>query len=487
MKFCLLTFIVFINVCLVFSLSHIRKDNRILEKSTNKIDGVPLQDALFKLNKTLSEDKNFKDQAWSKTAFLVDSFGPRMWGSDQLELAINKIREMAINDGFREENIILEPVPNVKVWTRGKESLTLLSPRPFPTNIPMIGLGLSVGGDVKAELAYLESFEDLEKVDVSGKIAFFNAKWKGYSQTAIYRREGVNHASKKGALAVVIRSVTPVSLETPHTGALKYDDGVQKIPACAVSLEDADMFERMIKRGQKVILRLFMEAKFEDEMKTSSNLIIDLPGTSKDEEIIVLGGHLDSWDVGPQTGSTDDLAGFFVCYEAVRALMKLDLKVQRRIRLIGWSGEEMTQPNNGSNVYINNRRNELLNKNNHVMAFETDDGVNRILGFGITGSSKAKSDILSILSYFEDYKMSQFKENGGGADVNRLASEFNVPTMTNIVNETPDFTEYFTTHHTAADTITALNKEGMNRNVAGIAGLIYAVGNLKDKLARNNE
>lgn len=486
MKFYLLLFIVLVNIAFISNFPNLKKGHRALEEHNDELDTANLKSVLLKLNQTLAEDSDFKDQAWNKTALIVDSFGPRMWGSNQLELAINKIKQMAIEDGFESKNIILEPVPNVKVWTRGKESLTLFDPRPFPTNIPMIGLGLSIGGDVQAELAYIESFDDLEKVDVNGKIVFFNARWEGYSKTAIYRRDGVNQASKKGASAVIIRSVTPVSLETPHTGALKYDDGVKKIPACAVSLEDADMFERMIKRGQKVILRLVMEAKYESNLATSHNLIIDLPGSNKDDEIIILGGHLDSWDAGPQTGSTDDLSGFFVCYEAVRTLMKLNMKTQRRIRLIGWSGEEMTQPNNGSNVYINNRESEIK-RNNHVMAFETDDGVNRILGFGMTGNSKAKSNIKSILPFFKEYGMSDFRENGGGADVDRLASNFNVPTMTNIVNETPDFREYFTTHHTAADTITALNKEGMNRNVVGIAGLMYAVGNFKDKLTRNNE
>lgn len=453
----------------------------LMDQSYQNID-----EALKILNTTLTNDANYKGQAWEKTARVVDMYGPRMWGSQQLEDAVDYMIEIAKEDGFEVENIKKEKLTDVKKWTRGKEKLTLLSPRKYETNIPMIGLGLSVGADLTAELVYLETFDDLKKADVNGKIAFFNEKWEGYGSTVKYRTNGVNLASQKGAIGVIIRSVTSVSLETPHTGALFYADGVKKIPACAISMEDADMFKRMNKRGSVITVKLYMEAKFEDKTVTANNLIIDYPGTENKDEIILLGGHIDSWDVGPQTGATDDLSGFYVCYEAVRTLKKLGLKTKRTLRIIGWSGEEMGQDNNGAHVYANNRIDELK-KNSHVMAFESDGGVNRLSGFGISGSNKARAIIGELLKHFEPYGMSTLGANGGGADIDDLGDDYNVPTMSNIVKETPDSQEYFMTHHTAADTMTALNKDGMDRNVVGIAGLVYAIANSRNILPRNNE
>lgn len=468
-------------MCSFVSSMFLEPNSDHLTESYENIDIV-----LSKLNKTLSADDKFKGQSWEKTAIIVDKYGPRLWGSKQLEDAIDYMIEIAKKDGFEDENIKKEKVSDVKRWTRGNEKLTLLGPRKFPTNIPMVGLGLSVGGDITSDLVYLESFEDLEKADVEGKIAFFNEKWEGYGKTVKYRTSGVNFASKKGAIGVIIRSVTSVSLETPHTGAVFYEEGVKKIPACAISMEDADMFKRMHKRGDTVRVRLYMEAKFEDELVTANNLIIDYPGTENKNEIILLGGHLDSWDVGPQTGATDDLSGFYVCYEAIRTLKQLGYKTKRTLRVVGWSGEEMGQSNNGANVYLKNRVGEL-SKNSHVMAFESDGGVNRLSGFGISGSDKAKLIIVELLKHFEPYGMSTISYNGGGADIDDLGDRFNVPTMSNIVKDTVDNQEYFMTHHTAADTVTALNKDGMDRNVVGIAGLAYAIANSKNILPRNNE
>lgn len=265
----------------------------------------------------VANDTSIKHDAYNRVAYLVDTFGPRIWGSRPLELALEHMRDELIKEGF--ENVRLEPVPNVPRWVRGNEHLILFSPRPEPTKIPMVGLGKSVGGNVTAEVVMFENFEELEaNADkVSGKIVFYNEKWTNYGETVAYRVDGPTRAAKYGAVGCIIRSVASGGLTTPHTGATKYDPKHPKIPAAAISLADADMFARMLKRGQKVVVNLYMEAQYLDTV-TSHNIVGEIVGSEFPNEVILMGGHIDSWDVGPQTGANDDAAGFMVCFEAMR-------------------------------------------------------------------------------------------------------------------------------------------------------------------------
>ena len=235
-------------------------------------------------------------------------------------------------DGFGND-AYLELVPNISKWVRNEEKLTLYSPRPIPTNIPLTGIGLSVGGNITGEVLVVKDFEELEEKSnmVAGKIVLFNAKWVNYSKTVIYRTAGPSRAAKYGAIGCLVRSVTPFSIESPHTGALSYDKSYKKIPAACISIEDAEMFQRMFDRGQTISINLFMGARFEG-YTNSYNVIAELKGTEKPEEVILIGGHIDSWDVGPQTGANDDGGGFMVCYQALRTLKFLGLRPKRTIR-----------------------------------------------------------------------------------------------------------------------------------------------------------
>jgi carboxypeptidase Q len=440
--------------------------------------------AVLKIREALKNNTDFKHASYKRTAYLVDTYGPRLWGSETLELAINWVRDELIREGF--ENVRLEEVPNVPKWVRGKEQMTLYSPRPFPSNIPMVGLGKSIGGNVTGEVVVFRSFDELEKNkdQIPGKIVLFNMNWTYYGETVKYRSQGPSMAAKYGALACVIRSVASKSIENPHTGALYYDPNYPKIPAAAVSIETADMFTRMIERGQKVVLNLYMEAHYEGITK-SNNVIGELRGSTYPNEILLLGGHIDSWDVGPQTGANDDAAGFMVCLDAVRMLIKLGLRPKRTIRFIAWSGEEMGEDTSGANAYVNRHKDEMKD---HVLAFESDAGTKNIHGWGFSGNRKAYAVVKTINQLFlmENLNVTHVDFGQGEmVDTGPLLKKYNIPVMRNLIRDTPDESYYFTYHHSAGDSMNVLDPDDMDSNVAAIASLFYIVGDLPVRLPIN--
>lgn len=448
-----------------------------LSEEKNLNDSKNIADVLKLLNETISKNPEYKGKAWEKAAYLSDTFGPRLWGSESLQYFTDEVIDMMKKDEF--EKYYKQEVPDTPVWRRGEEYLILKDPREVPTNIPMIGLGWSVGGDFEAEVIVVKNFEELQKLDeklTEGKIILFNCIWESYGKTVAYRSRGVVEAAKKKAIAAVIRSVAPISWENPHTGLLTYEDNVKKIPGCAISLEDADMFQRMSDRGQKIVVKLYMEAKFEEKTTTTYNIIGELKGSQNPEKILLMGGHIDSWDVGPQTGSSDDLIGFMMCYEAMRVLKKLNLIPKRTIRLIGWAGEEVGSDNNGAMVYTNTveKNGELKN---HIIAFESDLGSNDITGFGFVGNNKANYIMQEIVKKFEPYKMDLFSNDAENADIASLYFK-GIPILKNINTKTKDHREYFIIHHSAADTMSYINPEFVDRHVMAIAGIMYAIADL---------
>jgi carboxypeptidase Q len=434
------------------------------------------------INSTITGDNQFKHKAWEATAYFVDTFGPRLWGSTNLEKSLEYLKDLMTQEGF--EKVNLDEYQMAKTWTRGKEKMTLYSPRPYPTIIPMIGLGRSVGGNVTGEVMIITDWDDLEAKSafVKGKIILFNPIWVDYETNAKYRTQGPTKAAKYGAIACIIKSVAPMSWETVHTGATYYDDGVPQIPAAAISLESAEMFRRMIDRQQKVVVNIYMEAKYEDGGK-SHNIIGQITGTDYPNEIILLGGHLDSWDVGPQTGANDDAGGFFTCYEAIRFLIKNNLKPKRTIRLIGWTGEEFGDDIRGATDYIKQHKDELKD---HLLAFENDEGTKDLYGWGFTGGFKGYHMVNNVARLFLDaIKAKLVKYNDGeSVDTRPLYKEHGIPMMRNLVNDT-DSRYYFTYHHSAADTMNIIDPDDMDRNVIGTASMFYILADVNWRLPRD--
>ncbi len=240
--------------------------------------------------------------AWQRLAALTDAIGPRLSGSLELERAIDwAIAEMK-RDGL--ENVHAEPV-QVPHWVRGTESAELLEPTHQP--LVMLGLGNSVGTPpegIRGEVLVVHSFDELESlaVEARGRVVLFNVPYTGYEETVAYRTNGPSRAARLGAVAALVRSIGPPGLRTPHTGAVQYEADAPRIPAAALPVEDADRLDRLAERG-RVVVRLRMDAHFEPDTE-SANVVGELRGRERPDELVVVGGHLDSWDVG--AGASDD-------------------------------------------------------------------------------------------------------------------------------------------------------------------------------------
>jgi carboxypeptidase Q len=269
--------------------------------------------------------------AWTRLAELTDTYGHRLAGSKSLEDAVAwAVGEMS-RDGL--ENVRGEKVM-VPHWVRGRESAELVGPVRHP--LVMLGLGNSVGtppGGIEAEAVVVRSFDELDErgASLAGKIVVFNVPWTGYGETVRYRSAGASRAAAHGAVGMLLRSVGQPGLRTPHTGALTYAPGQPQIPAAAIANEDADRLQRLQDRGQKLVVRLMMEARMLPDAE-SANVIGEIAGRERPEEIVVLGCHFDSWDVG--TGATDDGGGCIASWEAVRLMKKLGLRPRSTVRAV---------------------------------------------------------------------------------------------------------------------------------------------------------
>jgi carboxypeptidase Q len=409
--------------------------------------------------------------AWNRLAEMSDRFGHRLSGSEGLERAIDWIMETMRRDGF--QNVRGEPVM-VPHWVRGEESVELVAPR--RARLSMLGLGGSIGtpaGGIEAEVLVVTSFDDLaRKADQArGRIVLFDVPYTGYGPTVRYRRDGAVAAARVGAVASLIRSVAAYSIRSPHTGSMSYDSTVTRIPAAALSVEDAMMLHRMADRGERVVVRLTMGARTLPDAQ-SRNVMGELVGRERPHEVVVLGGHIDSWDVG--AGAMDDGGGVVVAWEAVRLLQRLGLRPRRTIRVVGWTNEENGM--RGATAYRDAHQAELPN---HILAFESDGGVFRPTGFGFSGSDSARAIVREIASLLRAVGADSVTGGGGGADIAPIA-QLGVPAMSpNVAGE-----RYFWFHHSDGDTVDKLDPRDMAQCVAAFAVMMYVVADMPDRLPR---
>jgi carboxypeptidase Q len=409
--------------------------------------------------------------AWDRLAELVDGFGPRFSGTRNLEASLDWILEKMSEDGL--ENVRAEPV-SVPRWIRGRESVDLLSPR--TESLSVLGLGGSIGTPpegIRAEVLVVESFAELEEraAEAEGKIVLFDAPFTTYGLTVQYRSRGAVAAAQVGAVASLIRSVTPFSMNTPHTGGMSYQEGVPQIPHAALTLEDAQMLHRMQDRGERVELVLKMEARGEG-MVPSRNVMAEIVGRERPEEVVVLGGHSDSWDVGQ--GAMDDAGGVVVAWEAIRLMKELGLRPRRTVRVVGWTAEEVGIFGGRAYAEAPGRNEEI-----HVLGIESDGGVFSPLGFGFTGSDEAFAIVSAVGTLLEPIGAGAITRGGGGADIGPMM-ERGMPGMG--LNVEP--TKYFWYHHTDADTLDKLDPEEVARCVAAMAVMAYVVADLPEPLPR---
>ncbi len=352
-------------------------------------------DAISKYKSTadaIIESGRDANDSYLKLQELCDDIGHRLSGSDSLDQAIQWAQSALKKDG--QENVIAEKV-TIRKWVRGDENCELVLPRPM--KIDMLGLGGSIGTPqegITAEVVVVDSKEELDALpdeQVKGKIVVFNAamppysdaEGSGYGGTVVYRGRGASWAAERGAVAALIRSVTAYSLATPHTGAMRYDAQFEKVPTAAISVEASLMLKRFQDRGKKCVVKLQMEAEDQGEAP-SANVIAEIVGSEKPEEIVLIGGHIDSWDVGQ--GAQDDGAGCVAAMEAINILRKLKLRPKRTIRVVLWTNEENGLA--GARSYLARHQNE-----DHVAGIESDSGGFKPKGLSIDMEDKAKEQI----------------------------------------------------------------------------------------------
>lgn len=425
-----------------------------------------------KKNADLIINRSMADsQGYNRLGEMLDTFGPRLSGSTNLEKTLEWIKSEMKKDGL--DNVRGEDVM-VPKWVRGMESAVMSSP--WKKDLAILGLGGSVGTGprgVSGEVFVVNSFEDLKlrAKDAKGKIVLYNVPFTTYGETVQYRYRGASEAAKVGGIASLIRSVGPYSMNTPHTGTSAYEEDIKKIPHAAITLEDAAMMGRMADRGLTIKVSLYMEAKsYEDVL--SQNVMSEIIGSEYPEEIIVLGGHIDSWDAGQ--GAHDDGGGCVAAWQAIKLIKDLGLKPKRTIRAVMWTNEENGL--RGGEAYRDAHFNNL---DNYILAMESDAGVFKPSGFGFTGSDEALKILQDIGTLLKRIESGEITKGGGGADIGPIMRE-GVPGMGLKV----DGSKYFWYHHTPADTFDKVDKDEFNRCVATMAVMAYVVADMDDRLPR---
>jgi carboxypeptidase Q len=417
----------------------------------------------------LISESQSSEFAWKRLAELTDTFGPRLSGSEGLEKALDwAVAEMK-KDGL--DNVHKEPVM-VPKWVRGAESLDLIEP--VRQRLVMLGLGNAVGtphGGIDADVIVFKDFAEFDRraAEVKGKIVLFNPEWVSYGVTNQYRTAGPSRAAKAGAVGMLVRAVGPMGLRTPHTGGTVYADDAPKIPAAAIPAEDAGRFQRLQDRGVKIRVRLSMEAHFEPDSQ-SYNVVGDIRGRELPNEIVLVGGHIDSWDVG--AGASDDGGGCVVTWEALRLMKKLGLQPRRTVRVVLFTNEE--NGTRGGNGYRDAHMAELKD---HVLLLESDGGIFDPAGFGFTGPAPAKATVTAIASLLKGLGADPVSDGGGGADIGPSATAGKIATMSHLVGG-----NYFLIHHTQADTVERITPKQAADNAAAIAVMAYVIADLPWRL-----
>ena len=428
------------------------------------------------------------DYAYRRLAHLSNNIGPRLSGSAQAQQAVEYVAAELRKLGLE---VQLEKVM-VPHWVRGEETAALTEyPGMAPGTTQKVVLTAN-GGSVAtpnegltAEVVVVNNFEELQALGrdrVAGKIVLFNAKFdqrladngfagQAYGQAVIYRGIGASAAARLGAVAALNRSAGGADYRLPHTGALRYADDAPKIPAASVAAEDADMLAHLTSEG-RVRMRLVLTPKTLADA-VSYNVIGDLKGSEHPEQIVIVSGHLDSWDLG--TGALDDGAGVVMAMQTAQLLKQLRLRPKRTIRVIAWMNEENGLM--GGRTYFNNHKADLAN---HLAAIEADIGAGHPFGIYAQG----KPEILTLLQPLAVILQTQ------GAGVTRIAAETGsdigplaeagVPAFAPI----QDTRTYFNYHHTAADTLDKVNPKELQENCAVVATLAYTLAGMPQSLPR---
>jgi len=433
----------------------------------------PLSEAMQQLRvqtEAIYKAAQDRDVALHHLEYLTDQIGHRLSGSKSLERAV----EWAATEMAKGGLVVDKQAVQVPHWVRGEESATLITPMERDLNI--LGLGMTVGGEVEADVVVLTSFEALETTDVEGKIVLFNVPFTTYGETVQFRVKGPSRVASHGAVGMLLRSVTSESLYTPHTGTLRYDEEQPKIPAAALSIEDAAWMHRLYTEGVPLRVRLSLGAKH-NGMVTSHNVIADLPGSDLAEEAVLVGCHLDSWDVGQ--GAQDDGAGCMIAWEAAQLLKDMGLQTRRTVRVVMFTAEENGIW--GGKAYAEERFEDYK----LVAALESDSGNGIADGFRLdlggfedeATQEKIRGRAVAMEVALRPAGLVSLNPGYSGADVGPSVRK-GVPGF----GLNHDTTNYWPIHHTDADTFEKVVPEDLAHNIGLMAAAVYYLAQSEETL-----
>jgi hypothetical protein len=428
------------------------------------------------------------DWAFKRLTDLCDKIGPRLSGSPQADAAVEQIATALRASGLR---VSLQPV-TVPHWIRGEEQAEITDypgrPGGITQHLHLTTLGGSVATPpqgITAQVLAVHSFDELRAraAEARGKIVVYDVPFNetlavngradsAYGQGVAYRAQGASAAARVGAVAALVRTVGGANYQLPHTGQMNYDPKVAKIPTAALSAEDAMWLARLAAEGPVTLKLKLLPQKLPDV--DSHNVLADWVGRERPDEIVIVSGHLDSWDLAQ--GAIDDGAGVAAAMGAVHVLQSLGIHARRTIRFVGWMSEENGSAGGQAYVKLNGA---ALTK--QAAAIESDNGGGRPLGI----SAHLPQESLSILEPLRaalsplGATILDRRNGAGGSDVAYLDAA-GVPTLAPLV----DTRTYFDYHHSAADTLDKVDPENIRRQVAVLAMMAYFVAELPDALPR---
>jgi carboxypeptidase Q len=401
-------------------------------------------------------------QAYETLSYLTDNIGPRLSGSKGAALAVDYTEKRFKEWGF---DVRREPVM-VPHWVRGEERARLVSHN--DQRIVLTALGGSVAtpaAGITAEVIEVTSFDQLTALGrekVQGKIVFYNGEM---DMSLVFRGVGASRAAELGAVASVIRSVASASLRTPHTGSLRYEENKPKIPAAAMTTEDAGLVHRLLAKGEKVRMHLVLTPRMLPDV-ASSNVIVEIRGSERPEEIVLIGGHLDSWDLA--TGAIDDGSGVVMVMETLRAMKELGLRPKRTIRGVLFMNEE-NGLRGGRKYFENAAKREEVQK--HIAVIESDAGSAPPVGFITTLEGKNLERTQARMKVLDRITALRFDSSKHtGADTSPF-TDAGVPGFGFV----PDPRHYFDYHHTPADTLDKVDPKALAQDTAAVAALAYVI------------
>ncbi|RJF91371.1 M20/M25/M40 family metallo-hydrolase [Sphingomonas cavernae] len=415
------------------------------------------------------------DVAWDITEGLTTEVGQRMPGTEAearaRDWSVKKLKAL----GFK--NVRVEPF-DMPVWVRGEEKAEITLPYPQPLILAALGnSGATPASGLEADVVHFATFEDLKAAPdsaVKGKIVFVSHAMKptqdgsSYGQYGQARFTGPNVAAKKGAAAIVIRSIGTDSHRNPHTGSTNFEAGVTAIPAAALANPDADNLERIFARTKTVRLKLTLTPR-NIGVRQSGNVVAEVPGTDPEAGIVLIGGHLDSWDLG--TGAIDDASGVAITAAAAKRIMDAG-KPRRTIRLVWFGAEEVGVL--GGKAYF-----ERHKADNHAVAAESDFGADRIWRFEVKLPEGAKPVADRLAAALAPLGITRGKgEAGGGADVGPI-----IRGGVSAIDLNQDGTHYFDLHHTPDDTLDKVDPEALRQNVAAWTAMLSIVANAPENIS----